>query len=96
MHKQARSTNKTAASDLSQKELLSLYGELHRLSRNNQSFLHAHFGDAEAVMAGCKSLIAPDASIPMYSMIARCRLPWRKRSLLISARRLLIQRPMQS
>jgi hypothetical protein len=52
------STIKTAAFQLSQKELLSLVGELYRLSKGNQAFLHARFADAEAAMADCKKVVA--------------------------------------
>jgi len=58
MPKQPWSTVKAAASVLSQKELLSLVGELYRLSKCNQSFLHARFAEAEAAMADCKKVIA--------------------------------------
>jgi hypothetical protein len=58
MPKPTWSTIKTAASELSRQELLSLVGELYRLSKGNQAFLHARFADAEAAMADCKSVIA--------------------------------------
>ena len=52
------STVKTAASELSQKELLSLVGELYRLSKQNQAFLHARFADRDAAMEECKAVVA--------------------------------------
>ena len=58
MPKSTWSTVKAAASELSQKELLSLIGELYRLSKGNQAFLHARFADAEAAMADCKKVVA--------------------------------------
>jgi hypothetical protein len=58
MPKPTWSTVKAAASELSQRELLSLIGELYRLSKGNQVFLHARFTDAEAAMEDCKTTIA--------------------------------------
>jgi hypothetical protein len=58
MPKPTWSTVKSAASELSQRELLSLIGELYRLSKGNQVFLHARFADAEAAMEECKAIVA--------------------------------------
>ena len=58
MSKLSWSTVKSAASELSQKELLSLVGELYRLSKDNQSFLHARFADKDAAMEDCKTLVS--------------------------------------
>jgi hypothetical protein len=69
MPKQTWSTVKTAASELSQKELLSLVGELYRLSKGNQAFLHARFTDAEAAMVDCKKVIAEC----LYADVLRAR-----------------------
>jgi len=57
MPKPTWSTVKSAASELSQRELLSLIGELYRLSKGNQVFLHARFADAEAAMEECKAIV---------------------------------------
>ena len=57
MSKTTWSTVKAAASELSQRELLSLIGELYRLSKDNQVFLHARFADAEAAMEECKAIV---------------------------------------
>ena len=58
MPKPTWSSVKAAASELSQNELLSLIGELYRLSKSNQVFLHARFADRDAAMADCKKLVA--------------------------------------
>ena len=58
MPKQTWSAVKPAVAKLSNNELLSLVGELYRLSKQNQSFLHARYGDAGAAMEDCKKIIA--------------------------------------
>jgi len=58
MPKPTWSTVKAAASELNQKELLSLVGELYRLSKGNQAFLHARFADRDAAMEDCKKVVA--------------------------------------
>ena len=77
MSKPTWSTVKSAASELSLKELLSLVGELYRLSKGNQAFLHARFADAEAVMADCKKVIAeclnPDVSRDRPLQVAKAK-----------------------
>ncbi|MFO7628037.1 MAG: hypothetical protein R6W06_00680 [Prochlorococcaceae cyanobacterium] len=58
MPKQTWSNVKSAVSKLSNRELLSLVGELYRLSKQNQAFLHARYADAEAAMEDCKKIIS--------------------------------------
>jgi hypothetical protein len=77
MSKPTWSTVKSAASELSPKELLSLVGELYRLSKGNQAFLHARFADAEAAMADCKKVVAeylyPDVSRDRPLQVAKAK-----------------------
>jgi len=77
MSKPAWSTVKSAASELNQKELLSLVGELYRLSKGNQAFLHARFADSEAAMADCKKVVAeclyPDVSRDRPLQVAKAK-----------------------
>jgi len=77
MPKQTWSTVKAAASELSQKELLSLVGELYRLSKSNQSFLHARFADRDAAMEECKKLVSeclyPDVQRDRPLQVAKAR-----------------------
>jgi len=77
MPKQTWSTVKAAASELSQKELLSLVGELYRLSKSNQSFLHARFADRDAAMEECKNLVSeclyPDVQRDRPLEVAKAR-----------------------
>lgn len=58
MPKQSWSTVKSAASKLSQKELLGLVGELYRLSKVNQSFLNARFADQGVAMEEFKAIVS--------------------------------------
>ena len=58
MPKQTWSTVKSTVAKLSNRELLSLIGDLYRLSKQNQAFLHARYADAEAAMEDCKKIIA--------------------------------------
>jgi hypothetical protein len=58
MAKQTCSTVKSAVAKLSRDELLALVAELYRLSKQNQTFLHARFADAEAAKEDCKKMIA--------------------------------------
>jgi hypothetical protein len=58
MPKQTWSAIKPAVAKLSNNELLSLVGELYRLSKQNQSFLHARHGDVGTAMEDCKKIIA--------------------------------------
>ena len=57
MPTQTWSTVKSAASQLSHSELLSLVADLYRLSKQNQAFLHARYADADAAMEDCKKII---------------------------------------
>ena len=57
MPTQTWSTVKSAASQLSHSELLSLLADLYRLSKQNQAFLHARYADADAAMEDCKKII---------------------------------------
>ena len=58
MPKQTWSTVKSAVAQLSNRELLSLIGDLYRFSKQNQAFLHARYADVEAAMEDCKKIIA--------------------------------------
>ena len=58
MPKQTWSTVKSAVAQLSNRELLSLIGDLYRLSKQNQAFLHALYADAEAAIEDYKKIIA--------------------------------------
>jgi hypothetical protein len=57
MPKQTWSAVKSAAIKLSHDQLISLTAELYRLSKQNQTFLHARFADAEAVLEECKVVV---------------------------------------
>ena len=58
MTKQTWSTVRSAVSQLSRDELLSLVAEIYRLSKQNQAFLHARYADAETAMEDCKKIIS--------------------------------------
>jgi hypothetical protein len=58
MPKQTWSAVKPAVAKLSNNELLSLVADLYRLSKQNQSFLHARYGDVGTAMEDCKKIIA--------------------------------------
>ena len=57
MPKQTWSTVKSGVIKLSHDQLISLTAELYRLSKQNQTFLHARFADAEAVLEECKVVV---------------------------------------
>ena len=77
MPKQTWSTVKTAASSLSQKELLGLIGELYRLSSQNKAFLHARFADQGGAMEEFKAIVAeclyPDVSRDRPLRVAKAK-----------------------
>lgn len=77
MPKQTWSTVKSAASKLSQQELLALVGALYRLSSQNKDFLHARFGDQSVAMEEYKALISkylyPDVSRDRPLQIAKAK-----------------------
>lgn len=77
MPKQTWSTVKSAASKLSQQELLGLVGELYRLSRQSKDFLHARFGDQSVAMEEYKSIITeylyPDVSRDRPLQVAKAK-----------------------
>jgi hypothetical protein len=77
MPKQTWSTVKSAASKLSQQELLGLVGELYRLSRQSKDFLHARFGDQSVAMEEYKSIIIeylyPDVSRDRPLQVAKAK-----------------------
>ena len=77
MPKPTWSSVKSAASELSQKELLSLVEELYRLSKGNQSFLHARFADRDAALEECKKLVSeclyPDVSRDRPLQVAKAK-----------------------
>jgi hypothetical protein len=66
MPKQKWSAVKSAASKLSQKELLGLVGELYRLSTQNKAFLHPRFANQSIAMEEFKTIVSeclnPDVS----------------------------------
>jgi hypothetical protein len=57
MPKQTWSAVKSAAIKLNRDELIGLTAELYRLSKQNQTFLHARFADAEAVLEESKVVV---------------------------------------
>ena len=57
MSKRTWSTVNSAVVQLSQGELLNLVAELHRFSKQNPTFLHARFADAEAILEECKVIV---------------------------------------
>ena len=77
MPKQTWSTIKTAASELSQKELLGLVGELYRLSSQNKAFLHARFADQSIAMDEFKTIVSeclnPDVSRDRPLQVAKAK-----------------------
>lgn len=77
MPKQSWSTVKSAASSLSQKELLGLVGELYRLSSQNKAFLHARFADRDVAMEEFKAIVAeclnPDVSRNRPLQVAKAK-----------------------
>ena len=77
MSKPTWSTVKAGASELSQKELLSLIGELYRLSKGNQAFLHARFADQGVAMEEFKTIVAeclyPDVSRDHPLQVAKAK-----------------------
>ena len=77
MPRQTWSTVKAAASELIQKEQLSLVEELYRLSKSNQSFLHARFTDRDAAMEECKKIVSeclyPDVQRDRPLQVAKAR-----------------------
>ena len=77
MPKQTWSAVKTAASRLSQQELLSLVGELYRLSSQNKAFLHARFADQAIAMEEFKAIVAeclyPDVQRNRPLQVAKAR-----------------------
>jgi hypothetical protein len=58
MTKQTWSTVRSAVSQLSRDELLTLVAEIYRLSKQNQAFLHARYADTEAAMEDCKKIVS--------------------------------------
>jgi hypothetical protein len=58
MPKQTWATVKSAASKLSQQELLGLVGEHYRLSSQNKAFMHARFADKDLVIEEFKVIVA--------------------------------------
>ena len=57
MPKQTWSAVKSVAIKLNRDELIGLTAELYRLSKQNQTFLHARFADAEAVLEESKVVV---------------------------------------
>lgn len=57
MTKQTWTTVKSEVTKLSRDQLLVLIAEIYRLSRQNQTFLHARFVNAEAALEDCKTII---------------------------------------
>ena len=58
MPKQTWSAVTSAASKLSQQELLGLVGELYRLSSQNKAFLHVRFADRGIAMEEFKAIVS--------------------------------------
>ena len=77
MPKQTWSAVKSAASKLSQKELLGLIGELYRLSSQNKAFLHARFADQSIAMDEFKTIVSeclnPDVSRDRPLQVAKAK-----------------------
>ncbi|CAK6691766.1 hypothetical protein VB734_00355 [Synechococcus sp. BA-124 BA4] len=77
MPKQSWSTVKSAASSLSQKELLGLVGELYRLSSQNKAFLYARFADQGVAIEEFKAIVAeslyPDVSRDRPLQVAKAK-----------------------
>jgi hypothetical protein len=77
MPRQSWSTVKSAASSLSQKELLGLVGELYRLSSQNKAFLHARFVDQSIAMEEFKAIVSeclnPDVSRDRPLQVAKAK-----------------------
>lgn len=78
MPRQTWTTVKSAAGKLARDELLGLVGELYRLSKQNQAFLHARFADAEAAMEDYKKIIAaclyPDVLLDRPLQVAKAKM----------------------